>query len=190
MEMKDKKKSYIYGAESIVIHGDNIILGMQKQKRWYTLQNEEQAVIIKTIGGKVENVDEKSTKKTIIREFFEEVKGVDQKNLKVKNDPIFTKSILMNQINPYEPKTKLCMNADFYILEIKNKNKIAPNDLPALLEIPINEFISIQFSEQILLYSVEKYLIRNNNYNIKFPKYCAFMIPNEVKEYIKRKTND
>ncbi|MBR3163338.1 MAG: hypothetical protein IKF17_04500 [Clostridia bacterium] len=188
--MKDKKKSYIQGAESIVIHNNNVLLGMQKQKRWYTLQNEEQAAIIKTIGGKVEDVDEKNTKKTIIREFFEEVKGIEKKNLIINNNPVFTKSIQMNQINPYESETKLRMNADFYVLEIINTNSILPNDLPALLEIPIKEFIKIQFTHQITLHSVEKYLIRNSRYSIKFPKYCAFMIPDEVKEYLKNMTND
>ena len=44
-------KNIILGAEGIVIHGNKIVLGMQKQKRWYFLENGEKAAIIKTLGG-------------------------------------------------------------------------------------------------------------------------------------------
>ena len=39
----------VFGAEGILIHGDKIVLGMQKPKRWYLMENGEKAAIIKTI---------------------------------------------------------------------------------------------------------------------------------------------
>ena len=55
--MKDNNSEEIKGAEAIVIHNGNIILGMQKPKRWYNLENEEKATIIKTLGGQIEKED-------------------------------------------------------------------------------------------------------------------------------------
>ena len=40
----------IYGAEGIVLHGEKVVLGMQKIKRWYKLENGETASIVKTLG--------------------------------------------------------------------------------------------------------------------------------------------
>lgn len=52
----------ILGAEGIVIHGNKIVLGMQKSNRWYILKNGEKAAIVKTLGGAIEEVDGKNTK--------------------------------------------------------------------------------------------------------------------------------
>ena len=86
-------KNIILGAEGIVIHGNKIVLGMQKQKRWYFLENGEKAAIIKTLGGTVEKVDENNTRKTLIREILEEVKGINNKDINVSKQPVFTKEI-------------------------------------------------------------------------------------------------
>ena len=84
-------KNIILGAEGIAIHGNKIVLGMQKQKRWYFLENGEKAAIIKTLGGAVEKVDENNTRKTLIREILEEVKEINNKDIKVSKQPVFTK---------------------------------------------------------------------------------------------------
>lgn len=86
-------KNIILGAEGIAIHGNKIVLGMQKQKRWYFLENGEKAAIIKTLGGAVEKVDENNTRKTLIREILEEVKEINNKDIKVSKQPVFTKEI-------------------------------------------------------------------------------------------------
>ena len=38
-------KNIILGAEGIVIHGNKIVLGMQKQKRWYFWENGEKELV-------------------------------------------------------------------------------------------------------------------------------------------------
>ena len=112
--MEDK----VFGAEGIVIHGDKLVLGMQKPKRWYQLENGETATIVKTLGGAVEEKDNQSTRNALIREILEEVKGINPSNIKVSQNPIFSKEIEMGQLNPYEKDSELKMNADFYVVEI------------------------------------------------------------------------
>ena len=73
----------VFGAEGILIHGDKIVLGMQKPKRWYLMENGEKAAIIKTIGGAIEEVDKEDTKKALIREILEEIKGIKKNDIKV-----------------------------------------------------------------------------------------------------------
>ena len=45
MEMKDNNLKEIKGAEAVVIHNGNIVLGMQKPKRWYELDNNKMAYL-------------------------------------------------------------------------------------------------------------------------------------------------
>lgn len=111
----------ILGAEGIVLHGEKIVLGMQKTKRWYKLKDGEIASIVKTLGGEVEKEDNNSTRNALIREILEEVDGIANKYLKVAQSPIFTKEITMGDLNPYEKASDLKMKADFYLVEI-NRN--------------------------------------------------------------------
>ncbi len=108
----------VFGAEGIVIHGDKIVLGMQKPKRWYQLKNGETASIVKTLGGAVEEEDNKSTRNALIREILEEVKGITTNDIKMSRKPVFTKEIKMKDLNPYEKNSDLKMKADFYLIEI------------------------------------------------------------------------
>lgn len=126
MEMKDNNSEEIKGAEAIVIHNGNIILGMQKPKRWYNLENEEKATIIKTLGGQIEKEDKNSSKRALIREVLEEVKGIEEKDLRVTSNLIFTKKIIMGDLNIFERDSNLSMEADFYLLEILSKKAIEP----------------------------------------------------------------
>ena len=145
MEKKGDKLVNIKGAEGIVIHNGNVVLGMQKPKRWYELDNNKMATIIKTLGGEIEETDKEDSKKTIIREIMEEVDDINEKDIKISKTPIFTKSITMGKLNPYERDSKLNMLADFYLLEIIKEGKLFPNDLPALIEIPVDFFLNIEF---------------------------------------------
>lgn len=108
----------VFGAEGIVLHGEKIVLGMQKAKRWYKLKNGEIASIVKTLGGEVEKEDNSSTRNALIREILEEVDGIKNKDLKVAQSPTFTKEILMGDLNPYEKASDLKMKADFYLVKI------------------------------------------------------------------------
>lgn len=148
MEMKGNNSEEIKGAEAIVIHNGNMVLGMQKPKRWYDLENGERATVIKTLGGQIEEVDENSSKKALIREVLEEVKGIEEKDIRVTTNPIFTKKIRMGDLNTFERDSNLSMEADFYFLEILSKEHIEPNDLPALLEIPLKEFLRLEFTRK------------------------------------------
>ena len=153
-------KNIILGAEGIVIHGNKIVLGMQKQKRWYFLENGEKAAIIKTLGGTVEKVDENNTRKTLIREILEEVKGINNKDINVSKQPVFTKEIEIRELNPYEQNSTLKMRADFYTVEIAKDINLKPNDLPALIEIPKEKFYDINN------FKYESYQVSNNSYII------------------------
>ena len=82
MEMIDNSNELINGAEGVVIHNGNVVLGMQKPKRWYELPNGEKATIIKTLGGEIEEKDENSSKRALVREVLEEVEGIEEKDLK------------------------------------------------------------------------------------------------------------
>ena len=91
MEMKDNNSGKIRGAEAVVIHNGNMVLGMQKPKRWYDLENGERATVIKTLGGRIEEEDKNNSKRALIREILEEVKGIGEKDIRVTANPIFTK---------------------------------------------------------------------------------------------------
>ena len=184
MEMKDSR--LIKGAEGIVICNGNIILGMQKEKRWYSLENGERAAIIKTIGGELEREDSNNSRKTIIREFFEEIKGIEEKDIRVSSNPIFTKKINIGDLNPFEKKSKLDMEADFYLLEILTKKQIEPNDLPVLLKIPLQDFMKLEFNKKEGTDKIRNFIINNKEIKYSLPEYYSLMIPKEVKAFIKR----
>lgn len=186
MEMKDNNFNKIKGAEAIVVHNGNIVLGMQKTKRWYNLENEEKATIIKTLGGQIEKEDKNSSKRALIREVLEEVKGIEERDIRVTSNPIFTKNIRMGDLNIFERNSNLNMEADFYLLEILNKKCIEPNDLPALLEIPIKEFLKLELTKKENLNKLQRYVIKNKNFQFDLPGYYAFMIPKEAKEIFRR----
>ena len=176
----------IKGAEGIVIHDGNIVLGMQKPKRWYNLENENKGTVIKTIGGQIEDEDKNSSKRALIREILEEVKGIENKDFRISGAPIFTKKIKMRDLNIFEKTSSLKLEADFYLLEILSKKDIEPNDLPALLEIPLKEFLQLEFNIQEKLSKFQKYIIKNKNYKKALPDYCTLMIPKEVKKYLEK----
>ena len=186
MEMKDNNLKEIKGAEAIVIHNGNIVLGMQKPKRWYNLGNEEKATIIKTLGGQIEKEDKNSSKRALIREVLEEVKGIEEKDLRVTSNPIFTKKIIMGDLNVFERDSNLSMKADFYLLEILSKKAIEPNDLPALLEIPVKEFLKLEFTKKESLNKLKKYVIKSIKFQDSLPEHYVLMIPEEVKEFLKK----
>ena len=117
---------------------------------------------------------------------LEEVKGIEEKDLRVTSNPIFTKKIIMGDLNIFERDSNLSMEADFYLLEILSKEAIEPNDLPALLEIPIKEFLSLEFNKKESLNKLQEYVIKNKNLQLHLPEYYALMIPKEVKEFLKK----
>ena len=53
----DNKYKEIHGSEGIVVHNGNVVLGLQKEKRWYHLLDHKKVGIIKTIGGAIEEED-------------------------------------------------------------------------------------------------------------------------------------
>jgi len=185
--MEDK----ILGAEGIVIHEGNIVLGMQKPKRWYKLVNGNIAAIVKTLGGEVEEIDEWSTKNAIIREVIEEVKDIKTQDIKINPNPKFTKEIKMGDLNPYQRDSNLKMKADFYFIEILKSGGLVPNDLPALFEIPLSEFLKMDLSENMSINKLLPYISSKlNKKDVELPNEVALMIPNEVKEVLERTSGD
>lgn len=184
MRMRKNNSEKIKGAEAIVVHGKNIVLGMQKTKRWYNLAREEKAAIIKTLGGKIEKKDKDDSKRALIREILEEIKGIEENDIIMTENPIFTKKIRMGDLNLFEESSNLIMEADFYLLKINSKKNIEPNDLPALLEMPIEEFLKLDFTKKGKTQKMKKYIIKNNDFQSNLPEYYALMIPKEVKKYI------
>ena len=186
MEIIDNSSELINGAEGVVIHNGNVVLGMQKPKRWYELPNGEKATIIKTLGGEIEEKDENSSKRALVREVLETKEGIEEKDIRVSKRPIFTKRIRMGELNPYERQSELSMKADFYLLEISKKKNIKPNDLPALLEIPLKEFLKLDFARQGNLNDLQAYVKENEKGTLELPEHYAFMIPREVKDFFER----
>lgn len=186
MEKIDEPIKQIYGAEGIVIHNGNIVLGMQKPKRWYKLENGEKASVIKTLGGEIEDEDENSSKNALIREVLEEVKDITENDIRISKIPIFSKTIDMREINPYERQSKIKMRADFYILEIKKKGNITPNDLPALVEMKLNRFLEQEFCKSTNINKIQDCIIRNQDLDGEIPQNYALMIPQEVKRFFEK----
>ena len=183
-----EKTDEIRGAEGIIIHNGNIVLGMQKPKRWYKLENGETITMIKTLGGEIEKEDEGDSKKALIREVIEEVNGIGREDIRVSNKPIFTKRIRLADINPFEKKSNLNMNADFYLLQILKQEVLQPNDLPALIEIPLSRFIKMEFNSQGKMRNIQDYISQNTS--IDLPDYYRFMIPEEVHRFFREIRKD
>lgn len=177
------EENSVFGAEGIIIHGDKIVLGMQKQKRWYPLENGEQAAIVKTIGGAMEEQDDSNTRKTLIREVLEEVNGISENDIKVSKSPVFTKEIKIGELNPYEKSSELKMKADFYVVEIPSDLKLKPNDLPALIEVPKEQFFKLNLSDNSLLREIKKYIIKSEEV-VTIPENYAIMAPKEIKDFL------
>lgn len=174
----------IIGGEGIVFHNNNIVLGMQKPKRWYNTSDNKKGAIIKTIGGKIEKEDKRSLKRTLLRETIEEVRDISLKDIDISYKKIFEKKILMKEANPFDISSNLQMQAKFYKLEIVNKRKIHPNDLPFLFEIPIKILIDLDFNKIISIEKIKKYAIASDK-KLKLPDYVVLFIPEEVKQYLK-----
>ena len=183
-----EKNGIIKGGEAILIHNGNIVLGMQKPKRWYSLENGTKGAIIKTIGGEIEQVDENSSKNAVKREILEEIKNINEDDIRISKQPIFSKTITMGELNPYEKKSNLIMNADFYIAEIKKNGQLEPNDLPALVEMPIDKFMKVNLGCIDYLRFIQSNLTRNPTLfkDIDLPESYAIMAPGEVKTFFKK----
>ena len=179
----------VIGAEGIIIHDNKIVLGMQKRKRWYTLKNGEQAGIVKTLGGAVEKQDNNSTRNALIRELLEEIRGINIKDINIDEFPIFSKNIKMKDLNPYELDSELEMEADFYIVKIDKKCKLVPNDLPMLMEIPIEKFLNTNLSESMSIKNMEEYML-NKNIKTRLPSNYAIMAPIEVKSFLRSRGDE
>lgn len=183
---KDNKYKEINGAEGIVVHNGKIVFGVQKEKRWYNLLNHERVGIIKTIGGAIEKEDQGSSREALKREIQEEIKDLKVDDIKITRKPIFHKATTMGEINKYESKSDLKMNADFYAVEIMKKEDLEPNDLPALVEIPICEFLKIVYSdENIENKDMQKYILTNKERNINLPEKYTMMLPEEVANFFR-----
>ena len=185
MEMLDNHTNVIKGAEAIVIHNGNIVLGMQNPKRWYKLANEKSATIIKTLGGQIEKEDKDSSLRALIREALEELKGIEEKNLRATPNPVCTIRIRMGDLNVFESDSDLMMEADFYLLQITGIKYIEPNDLPAIFEIPIKDFLKLELRTEKNLETMRKYIIKNKTFQSELPEYYSLLIPDEVMEICK-----
>ena len=78
------------------------------------------------------------------------------------------------------------MSADFYLLEISNGKNLMPNDLPALLEVPVEKFLKMEFAKKNNLRNMDEYIRKNENFEYDLPEQYALMIPNEVRKFLSR----
>lgn len=183
---KDNKYKEIHGAEGIVVHNGKIVFGVQKEKRWYNLLNHERVGIIKTIGGAIEKEDQGSSREALRREIKEEIKDLKEDDIRITKKPIFRKETTMGEMNKYESKSDLKMNADFYAVEIMKKEDLEPNDLPALIEIPISEFLKIIYKEEnIENKDIQQYILENKERDISLPEKYTMMLPEEVTNFFR-----
>ena len=173
----------VLGGEGIILYKEYVILGMQKEKRWYDLDHNDKWALIKTIGGKIEREDHYSMKKALIREIKEELNLLSN-DFQISHHCLFEKEILMSDLNPFEKKSDTKLKAKFYRVDISDKKDVLPCDLPFLLMIPIKEFINLEYNVIIESYTLKKYFISKNN-NVNIPKYVSLFIPEEVKLYLR-----
>lgn len=172
----------VIGSEGIIILDGNVILGMQKPKRWYEYANDKGA-LIKTIGGQLEDVDNGDFKSALAREITEEIQKIE-----IDNDDmilLFNKKIRMKDLNPFEMKSELEMSANFYLIKIKDNSNYTPNDLPFLIKIPIEKFLKFEMGKIYNMDMISDYLIKNENVISKPPKYFSFFVPNDAIAYLK-----
>ena len=80
------------------------------------------------------------------------------------------------------------MNADFYLLQILKEEVLQPNDLPALIEIPLSRFIKMEFNSQGKMRNIQDYISQNTS--IDLPDYYRFMIPEEVHRFFREIRKD
>lgn len=175
----------VFGSEGIIFHNGNVVLGMQKQKRWYILDGNNKGAIVKTIGGSIEKEDKNSARKALKREISEEIFNLSSEDIVISRKKLFTKEIHMSDLNPFDKSSLLKMKANFYLVNILKK-KIEPNDLPYLFEIPLKDFINLEFNKIIDSKLIEKYLIKNKSMSPNFPSYVALFVPLDVIEYLKQ----
>ena len=173
----------VSGGEGIIIHNNCIILGVQKENRWYNLDNNKYGAIVKTIGGKLEKIDHGSMKKALIREIKEEL-NLSLNNIKVSHKYLFEKEIFMKDYNPFDKESKLKMTAKFYHVDVLDNIPIISSDLPFILEIPIKDFINLEYNVIIDSDILKKYFIKINK-NLDIPKYLSLFIPEEVRIYLR-----
>lgn len=119
----------------------------------------------------------------MIRELLEEIEGISENEMKVSQELIFTKEMPMKTLNPYEPHTQIMMKADFYQVEICSEKKIFPKDLPALLEIPETEFLTMEFGKTYETTLFQDEMILKHNH--KIPDEITFFLPEEVRKYVR-----
>ena len=183
----EEEENMVKGSESILIHNGNIVLGMQKPDRWYDVGNNQKAAIIKTIGGKIEKEDNNSSRNAVVREILEEIKDVEKSDIKISAKPIFSKDVDMSSLNPYEKDSNINLSADFYVAEIVKEGNLEPNDLPALVEIPISEFLKMNLGRSDFLKCINSYVCKNSELydDIELPENYAIMAPPEVKNIFK-----
>ena len=113
----------------------------------------------------------------------EEVKEINNKDIKVSKQPVFTKEIEIRELNPYEQNSTLKMRADFYTVEIAKDINLKPNDLPALIEIPKEKFYDIKLASNLSMKYIKDYIIKNEE-EISIPENYAIMAPKEVKNFL------
>ena len=172
----DKK---IYGVEGIIIIDNCIVLGMQKEKRWY--KNEKLGAVIKTIGGKIEKEDDGDPLNALKREMLEEICGISNENFEIKEKPLFNIETSMNDINSFEHNSDLTLNANFYLISIKKEADLTPNDLPFIFKITIKKLLELDFNRTIDFNLVSEFSV--GDYDNK-PKEVCLMVPLEVKEFL------
>lgn len=187
----EEDDNLVKGAESILIHNGNIVLGMQTPNRWYTIEDGTKAGIIKTIGGRIEKSDNNS-RDAVQREIIEEIDGIDKNNLKISTAPVFSKNIRLGELNPFQKDSNLRLTADFYVAEIVKEGNLKPNDLPAILEIPIEKFVEMNVGCKDYLRFLSKHITKNEKIyqDIELPESYAMMIPGEVKSFFRELTKN
>ena len=109
--------------------------------------------------------------------------NIDNKDINVSKQPVFTKEIEIRELNPYEQNSTLKMREDFYTVEIAKDINLKPNDLPALIEIPKEKFYDIKLASNLSMKYIKDYIIKNEE-EISIPENYAIMAPKEVKNFL------
>jgi|GEM_PF-1654189 len=200
--MKNSKEKY--GVEAIVIYEDSIVLGMQKKYRWVDIGKNKKGIVLKTIGGQIK--ESETEKMALIRELREEIyfsknnkdikfnfikpentyliNGSKNEVVKASNERVAIVRAKLQEMNIFIKKNQKKLEGHFYIIKIEGIGKIKPKDLPALLVIPIEKFLKINFLTKINYQEIKNFLVEKEKISEK--DVFSIMLPEFFKKIIKK----
>ena len=68
-------------------------------------------------------------------------------------------------------------------------SKLSPNDLPALIEIPIERFCKMDLSSDSPFWYIKNYMVQGEQ-KLEYPQKYAIMAPKEIKDFLRQRGDE